>query len=102
KFNPQKMEYDYKLNQNLSISGNLNLTQNWSMNMSTSWDFDRSRLAFMNLGITRNLHCWSMSANIVPVGNFKSYNFSIAVNSSLLKDLKWDKRGNSGEAIPWY
>lgn len=102
KFNPQKLEYDYKLNQNLSISGNLNLTQNWSMNMSTSWDFDRSRLAFMNLGITRNLHCWSMSANIVPVGNFKSYNFSISVNSSLLKDLKWDKRGNSGEAVPWY
>lgn len=102
KFNPKSMEYKYKLNQNLSVSGNINLTQNWSMNMSTSWDFDQSKLAFMNLGITRNLHCWSMSANIVPVGNWKSYNFSIAVNSSLLKDLKYDKRGNSGEAIPWY
>lgn len=101
-FNKERLEYDYKLTHNLSASGNVAFAKGWKFNLSTSWDFDRNRIAFMNCGISRDLHCWSMSANFIPVGPMKYYNFSIAVNSSLLKDLKYDRRSNPRDAMEWY
>ena len=101
-FNKKKMEYNGKFTQNLSLSGNINLTKNWSFNFSASYDFEAKKIAYMNCNITRDLHCWSMSASFVPVGPYKSYNFHISVKSSLLQDLKYDKRGNSYDRLDWY
>lgn len=101
-FNKEKMEYDGKFVQNLSISGNINLTKGWSFNMSASYDFDAKKLAYMNCTISRDLHCFTMSASFVPVGPYKSYNFRIAVKSSLLKDLKYDKQSHAYEQMDWY
>lgn len=101
-FNRKKMEYNGKFTQNLSLSGNINLTKNWSFNFSASYDFEAKKIAYMNCNITRDLHCWSMSASFVPVGPYKSYNFHISVKSSLLQDLKYDKRGNSYDRLDWY
>ncbi len=101
-FNKKKMEYNGRFTQNLSLSGNINLTKNWSFNFSASYDFDAKKIAYMNCNITRDMHCWSMSASFVPVGPYKSYNFHISVKSSLLQDLKYDKRGNSYNSLDWY
>ena len=56
----------------------------------------------MTCSVTRNLHCWQMSASFVPVGPYKSYTFSVAVSSSLLRDLKYDKRSNYRDGQSWY
>ena len=47
-------------------------------------------------------HCFQMSASFVPVGPYKSYNFHIAVKSSLLQDLKYDKRSSRNNGVEWY
>lgn len=101
-FNKKKMEYNGRFTQNLSLSGNINLTKNWSFNFSASYDFNAKKIAYMNCNVTRDMHCWSMSASFVPVGPYKSYNFHISVKSSLLQDLKYDKRGNSYNSLDWY
>lgn len=101
-FNKKKMEYNGRFTQNLSLSGNVNLTKNWSFNFSASYDFNAKKIAYMNCNVTRDMHCWSMSASFVPVGPYKSYNFHISVKSSLLQDLKYDKRGNSYNSLDWY
>ena len=101
-FNKKKMEYNGKFTHTLSFSGNVNLTKNWSFNFSASYDFEAKKIAYMNCNITRDMHCWSMSASFVPVGPYKSYNFHISVKSSLLQDLKYDKRGNSYDRLDWY
>ena len=101
-FNKKKMEYNGKITQNLSFSGRIQPTKNWSFNFSASYDFDAKKIAYMNCGITRDMHCWTMSANFIPVGPYKSYNFHISVKSSLLSDLKWDKSGNSYDRLTWY
>ena len=101
-FNKKKMEYNGRFTQNLSLSGNINLTKNWSFNFSASYDFDAKKIAYMNCNVTRDMHCWSMSASFVPVGPYKSYNFHISVKSSLLQDLKYDKHGNSYNSLDWY
>lgn len=101
-FNPDKMEYKGRFNQNLSLSGNVRPTDNWNFSFSASYDFTAHKIAYMNCSISRDLHCFTMTASFVPVGPYKSYNFHIAVKSSLLKDLKYDKRSSTTNGIQWY
>ena len=101
-FNKQKMEYDSKITQNLSMSGNIRPTKNWNFSFTASYNFDTHKLAYMNCNISRDLHCFTMTASFVPVGPYKSYNFHISVNSSLLSDLKYDKRSSLSNGVTWY
>lgn len=101
-FNKKKMEYDGKITQNLSLSGNIRPTKNWNFSFTASYDFDKHKLAYMNCNISRDLHCFTMTASFVPVGPYRSYNFHISVNSSLLSDLKYDKRSSYSNGVSWY
>ncbi|MDD2961249.1 MAG: putative LPS assembly protein LptD [Muribaculaceae bacterium] len=101
-FNKEKLEYDGKFTQNLSFSGNIRPTKNWNFNLSASYNFDTGKIAYMNCTISRDLHCFTMSASFVPVGPYKSYNFHIAVKSSMLSDLKYDKRSSNSNGVDWY
>lgn len=101
-FNKEKMEYDSKITQNLSFSGNIRPTPNWNFSFTASYNFDTKKLAYMNCNISRDLHCFTMTASFVPVGPYKSYNFHIAVKSSLLSDLKYDKRSSIQNGVTWY
>lgn len=101
-FNRAKMEYDSRITQNLSLSGNLRPTKNWELSASASYDFERRKIAYMNLNISRDLHCFTMRASVIPVGPYKSYNFHISVKSSLLSDLKYDKRSSQTNGVRWY
>ena len=101
-FNYDNLEYNGKFTQNLSISGSIRPTKNWNFTMSMSYNFDLKKIAYMNCSITRDLHCFTMTASFVPVGPYKSYNFHIAVKSSFLKDLKYDKRSSTTNGIQWY
>lgn len=101
-FNYEKMEYNGKITQNLSLSGNIRPTKNWEFSATASYDFETHKLAYMNLNISRDLHCFTMRASVIPIGPYKSYNFHIAVKSSLLSDLKYDKRSSQSNGIRWY
>lgn len=101
-FNKEKMEYDGKITQNLSLSGNIRPTKNWEFSASASYNFDTGKIAYMNLNIARDLHCFTMRASVIPVGPYKSYNFHISVKSSLLSDLKYDKRSSQSNGVKWY
>ncbi|MDE6298772.1 MAG: LPS-assembly protein LptD, partial [Muribaculaceae bacterium] len=101
-FDYNKLEYKGKWTQNLSFSGNIRPTTNWNFSFSASYNFDMHKIAYMNCSISRDLHCFTMSASFVPLGPYKSFNFNIAVKSSLLKDLKYDKRSSNTNGIDWY
>ncbi|MDD6227704.1 MAG: putative LPS assembly protein LptD [Bacteroidales bacterium] len=98
----KKMDYSGRWTQNLSMSGNIRPTAGWNFSFSASYNFDLHKLAYMNCSISRDLHCFTMTASFVPVGPYKSYNFHIAVKSSLLQDLKYDKRSQSNNGVRWY
>lgn len=101
-FNYDKMEYNGKWTQNLSLSGSVRPTKNWNFNFSASYNFELKKLAYMNCSISRDLHCFTMTASFVPVGPYKSYNFHISVKSSVLQDLKYDKRSSHSNGVTWY
>lgn len=101
-FNKKKLEYNSRITQNLSFSGNIKPTKNWNFSFSASYNFDTKKLAYMNCNMSRDLHCFTMTASFVPVGPYKSYNFHIAVKSSLLSDFKYDKRSSRMNGVTWY
>ncbi|MEI7502190.1 MAG: putative LPS assembly protein LptD [Paludibacter sp.] len=102
-FDKTKMEYEMDFTHNLSFSGNLSLTTNWKFSSSTSYDFKAKQFTYTNINITRNLHCWTMTGSVVPFGVYKSYNVRIAVNASMLQDLKYEKQSSYGtNNLTWY
>ena len=100
-FNKERLEYDHKLSHNLSFNGNLSLTDKWKLTASSSYNFDTKQLSTMNCTVSRDLHCWVMSASFIPIGRYKSYNFSIRVKSGMLQDLKYEQRQNPRDNVVW-
>lgn len=101
-FNYKKLEYNGKWTQNLSFNASIRPTKNWSLSASGSYNFDLHKIAYMNCSISRQMHCFEMSASFVPVGPYKSYNFHIAVKSSILQDVKYDKHSSFNNGVTWY
>lgn len=97
-----KMRYKNILTtSNLNMSFNLSLGANWNGATSIYYDLISKKFTASTFSVRRNLHCWSMSASFVPFGQFKSYNFHIGVNASMLQDLKYDRQSHT-QPIFWY
>ena len=78
--------------QSLDFSGNIKITQKWKLGFRSGYDFDTKKLSYTSLDIYRDLHCWEMLFNLIPIGFHKSYTLTIRVKASVLKDLKYEKR----------
>ena len=78
--------------QTLSVTGDVSLSPKWKVNFSTGWDFTNHGLSYTSLNIYRDLHCWEMRFNWIPIGNYKSWNFTINVKAQALQDLKLTKK----------
>ena len=100
--NRRTMRYPYRYTHNLSASGNIKISNNWSISFNSGYDFEEKEIVQTTFNITRDLHCFSMSASLSPFGRWKYYNFTIRANASILQDLKWDKRSQTQSNIQWY
>jgi hypothetical protein len=102
-FNYDKQEFGFKWVQSLSFGGNIQFSKNWNFTFNSSYNFDAKEFGYTSCSISRDLHCWSMSASFIPIGPYKSYNFTIRADSSLLQDLKWDERNSPYDrGASWY
>jgi hypothetical protein len=94
--------FDYTLQQKkaqfiqtMRLTGDFSLTPKWKIGYNTGYDFKSKQVTTSSLSIYRDLHCWEMTLSAVPFGLYKSFNFTINAKSSILHDLKYNKR------IPW-
>lgn len=102
-FNIEKREYEYDLRHNLSVRGSFQPTQNWSFDFDANYNFKEKRITNFSLRANRKLHCWDLSANIIPFGPYKSYSITIGVNASILKDMKYNQSSlNNSSSGGWY
>ncbi|NDV77934.1 putative LPS assembly protein LptD [Dysgonomonas sp. 511] len=99
-FDAVKKEYKYRLTKTFGFNGSIQPTKNWSFNFNSSYDFDAKKIAYMSCNLTRNLHCWSISASFNPVGQYKSYYVTLRASSSMLQDLKQEWRGRTTSYDP--
>ncbi len=81
-----------KITQTLQFSGDVKLSEQWKVVFNSGYDFEAGEFTQTNLDVTRDMHCWTMSLNWTPFGFFTSYNFRINVKSSMLQDLKMERR----------
>ncbi len=100
--NRKNMRYPYRYTHNLSASGNVKISNKWAISFNSGYDFEAKKIVQTSLNITRDLHCFSMSAALSPFGVWKYYNFTIRANASILQDLKWEQRSQTQSNIKWY
>ncbi len=74
------------------VSGNVDITPRWKMGVSTGYDFVQNGVTFTQLRFERDLLSWRMDFNWVPFGTNMYWGFFIGIKSSVLSDIKWDKR----------
>ncbi len=91
-YNSQEKIMENKIIQTLSFNGSLNITPKWKMGFRSGYDFKNGAFSYTSLNFYRDLHCWEMRFNWIPIGKMKSWNFSINAKSPLLKDLKLKKK----------
>lgn len=91
-YNYRKNGFKSKTTQTLSFSGDFSLTPKWKIGFSSGWDFETQKISHTSFNLTRDLHCWIATLNVIPFGERKSFNFTIGVRSGILKDLKYDKQ----------
>ncbi len=91
-YNSPVLSYTRSFNQYLNSTGSFNLTSKWKIGYSAIYDFNTKEFVLNSIDVYRDLHCWEMRFNWMPMGYLKSWTFTINVKASLLKDLKWDKK----------
>ena len=100
--NVKNMRYPFKFVHNLNFSGNVKLSSNWIINFSSGWDFTNNELSMTTVNVSRDMHCFNISAGFV-FGPFTSYHVTMRANASTLTDaLKYDKKSSYSSSIQWY
>ncbi len=91
-FNYSKQGLKPTVTQAVSLNGNLSLTKKLTITYISGYDFTGKQITMTSIGIRRDLHCWEMNMNWIPVGSMKGWNFTIKVKASVLGDLKYERR----------
>ena len=100
--NPVRMRYPYKFTQTLNFSGSLRISEGWNFSFSSGYDFNYKKLSMTTASLSRDLHCFAMSASMV-IFPYTSYNFTFACKAGTLADaLRWRKQSSYSGNIQWY
>jgi hypothetical protein len=100
---PWTMNISYSLNyskpgfkstvtQAVSLNGTVSLTNPLAITYISGYDFTGKQITMTSIGVRRDLHCWEMNLNWIPVGSMKGWNFTIRAKASVLGDLKYERR----------
>ena len=100
--NPKTMRYPYAFTHTLNFNGNLRISEGWNITFSSGYDFNYHKLSMTTASLSRNLHCFSMSCNMV-ITPYRSFNFMFQADASALRDvLRWRKQSSYSSNIEWY
>jgi len=96
------MGYDYyrvtnagflsSVSQTMNFAADLNLSPKWKLGGTTNVDLVGKQVTYSTVNIYRDLHCWEMSLQWVPFGQYKSYYFSLRIKAPSLRDVKVEQR----------
>jgi LPS-assembly protein len=80
--------YQTTINSGLNWSGEFNLTPKWKLSMSSFYDVKYQKINSLSMSISRDMHCWQMSINVIPIGYTRSFNITISPKAGILRDLR--------------
>jgi hypothetical protein len=76
----------------LMMSVNSSLSPKWKVGVSTGYDFVQKGVTFSQFRFERDLMSWRMDFSWTPYGANAFWSFFIGIKSSVLSDIKWEKR----------
>ncbi|WP_345272425.1 putative LPS assembly protein LptD [Flaviramulus aquimarinus] len=76
----------------LMFSGDIELSEKWTFGASSGYDLKNAGFTYTQLRFERDLLSWRMNFSWIPFSARSSWNFFIGIKSSILKDLKYEKR----------
>ena len=76
----------------LMFSGDIDISPRWSIGASSGYDLKNKGFTYTQLRFERDLESWRMNFSWIPFSNRSSWNFFIGIRSSILKDIKYEKR----------
>lgn len=79
-------------NNSIMFSGNLSPSEGWRVGFSSGYDFKNKGVTYTQIRFERDLKSWRMNLSWVPNGFYKQWNFFIGIKSSILQDVKYEKR----------
>ena len=82
-------------NNSLMFSGNVTLTPSWRFGFSSGYDFVNKGVTYTQLRFERDLKSWRMDFSWIPNGYYKQWTFFIGIKSSVLQDIKYEKRNTA-------
>jgi lipopolysaccharide assembly outer membrane protein LptD (OstA) len=83
----------------LMFSGNVDLSPRWSVGASSGYDLKNKGITYTQLRFERDLLSWRLNFSWVPFSTRSSWNFFIGIKSSILSDIKYDKRRQSDRQL---
>lgn len=81
-------------NLNLTAFLNLTLTKTWKANLSMQYDFIENRMLTPQINISKQMHCWELMFTWTPTGFNRGFYLKFGILSSMLEDLKIEKRSS--------
>ncbi|NNC84041.1 MAG: LPS-assembly protein LptD, partial [Flavobacteriales bacterium] len=88
--------------QGILFNGDIKIFQRWKIGVNSGYDLTMQDWTPTTLTLYWDLHCWEFQANVIPIGQRKSFNLRIGVKASVLQDLKLQRRGNLGSGQPLF
>lgn len=86
--------------QSLMFSTNLSIAPRWTVGVSSGYDFKNHGVTLTQFRFQRDLESWQMSFNWTPIGSINTaWYFFIGIKSSVLSDIKYDKRRESDKRL---
>lgn len=82
-------------NNSLMVSGNVTLSPGWRAGFSSGYDFKNKGVTYTQLRFERDLKSWRMDFSWIPTGYYKQWTFFIGIKSSVLQDIKYEKRNTA-------
>jgi hypothetical protein len=86
--------------QSIMFSSNIEFSPKWKVGVSSGYDFKNKGITLTQFRFQRDLESWRLSFNWTPIGGTRtSWYMFIGIKSSMLSDIKYDKRRESDKRL---
>lgn len=87
------------INQSVMMNGDFNITPRLKVGFNTGYNIVLKQMAYTQINIYRDLHCWEMRLGLAPFGVNRNFNFTLSVKAQVLQDLKLTRRRDFRDAV---
>jgi hypothetical protein len=93
---PVVLQDSLAFTQSLQFNGDFTLFDKVRVSFTSGYDFTNKELTPTTFLIRVDLNCWELNARVIPFGLRRSYNISLNIKSSMLRDLKLERNRSFG------